>query len=151
MELSDTSTCLSGLATTQIARAVPDLCRKLSNDLAEATLREYHAQHASAFNPHLLLGAPIQVVSKLSKRQWFKAGLVLLVDATAPTVDADGLEDLPKGVYAKWSGWDNTNRKNLTWRVDDDSDLDDLWRSRLDRHCPSHVRYAYSIAIGMIR
>ena len=140
-----------------------DPLMKMSNNAAANILREYSRiqQQPRARQLPQYGTSPIRIVSfqrysALSKRRWFRPGLVVLV------VDADAADDtayddeepidayfegLPDGVYAKWSTWKprketpNLYCKNLSWRVDDLDGLDGLWKSRLDRNSESHVAY----------
>ena len=78
------------------------------------------------------------------ERRFCKAGVIVLTDDTA-TVDDDLHEhvaDLPKGVYARWAGWDrriSPQRRNLTWSVSSavwgasSAEADTKWKARLSR------------------
>ena len=128
------------------------------------------------------LHTPIPVVSskhfkKLRKRRWCNAGLVIIIDDAAGPNNSTQLqrcqlqdgsrssascdcnlckhfENLPSGVYEKWSAWDKKhNRKNLSWDLRELSaatQLDDLWRSRFDRKSEQHVGYPFCFSLVLL-
>ena len=137
---------------------------KLDNELAQKILFEYanapSVGEALPVAQALLCQARIRVLhstsfNRLRKKRWCKAGLVLLVDDAAPREDdQDDLrnyfEPLPKGVYARWSGYAKTDRKNLTWGIGKECEvelLDEVWKSRLTRHSAERIGYALACLV----
>ena len=95
-------------------------------------------------------GARVLIISskrfkELQKRRCCKGGLVVLIDEAAAD-SSDLVEslfiELPKGVCARWSGWDTRvlpERRNMTWKVSSEAAQEWRW------HAGSHITYVLGI------
>ena len=125
----DLDELLSFLAHGEIASR--PVAHKLDHVRATLIVRECAASNDGPARARSLLSqdAHLLVVSSkrfeaLRTRRFFQPGVLLLVDDAAPAFDDDELDeymdDIPKGVYARWSGWDGRSgteveRRNLNW------------------------------------
>ena len=113
------------------------------------------ADAATRHSAHGLLradvsGARVLIISskrfkELQKRRCCKGGLIVLIDEAAAD-SSDLVEshfiELPKGVCARWSGWDTRilpERRNMTWKVSSEAAQEWRW------HAGSHITYVLGI------